>query len=401
MSTASTMDTARSVRTVGWSPAHRAPALRPPNSTTALYRVAMRALLWSSGTVGQVGPAADLGSGRQLVDPRTGLPVVAMVGGGQLAGMPTRPRSPSGSRCGCWPPIRTSRPRWSPPTSSSATTATSPRCAARRGRHRPDLRPRARADRAPAGAGGRRVTGSRPGPAALVHAQDKLVLRRALAEAGEPQPAWAEVTDGGRGRRLRRRRRLAGACSRRPRVATTARACFVVDGPDAGGRPPRAARHPAGRGAGRDAARAVRAGRALAVRAGARSGRWWRPCSGTASAPRCSRPRPGWTTNWPPQAQELAIRIADRLGVVGMLAVELFETADGRRWSTSWRCGRTTPGTGRSRASRTSQFEQHLRAVLDYPLGVTAMTAPVVVMANVLGGGGGRRWAARTSASTT
>jgi 5-(carboxyamino)imidazole ribonucleotide synthase len=36
--------------------------------------------------------------------------------------------------------------------------------------------------------------------------------------------------------------------------------------------------------------------------------------------------------------------------------------------------------------SRTSQFEQHLRAVLDYPLGTTAMTAPVVVMANVLGG---------------
>jgi 5-(carboxyamino)imidazole ribonucleotide synthase len=36
--------------------------------------------------------------------------------------------------------------------------------------------------------------------------------------------------------------------------------------------------------------------------------------------------------------------------------------------------------------SRTSQFEQHLRAVLDYPLGHTAMTAPVAVMANVLGG---------------
>jgi 5-(carboxyamino)imidazole ribonucleotide synthase len=33
-----------------------------------------------------------------------------------------------------------------------------------------------------------------PGPAALVHAQDKLVLRRALAQAGEPQPAWAEAS---------------------------------------------------------------------------------------------------------------------------------------------------------------------------------------------------------------
>jgi 5-(carboxyamino)imidazole ribonucleotide synthase len=36
--------------------------------------------------------------------------------------------------------------------------------------------------------------------------------------------------------------------------------------------------------------------------------------------------------------------------------------------------------------ARTSQFEQHLRAVLDYPLGTTTMTAPWVVMANVLGG---------------
>jgi 5-(carboxyamino)imidazole ribonucleotide synthase len=36
--------------------------------------------------------------------------------------------------------------------------------------------------------------------------------------------------------------------------------------------------------------------------------------------------------------------------------------------------------------SRTSQFEQHLRAVLDYPLGTTTATAPWVVMANLLGG---------------
>jgi 5-(carboxyamino)imidazole ribonucleotide synthase len=38
--------------------------------------------------------------------------------------------------------------------------------------------------------------------------------------------------------------------------------------------------------------------------------------------------------------------------------------------------------------SRTSQFEQHLRAVLDYPLGTTTLTAPWVVMANLLGGDG-------------
>jgi 5-(carboxyamino)imidazole ribonucleotide synthase len=68
-----------------------------------------------------------------------------------------------------------------------------------------------------------------------------------------------------------------------------------------------------------------------------------------------------------------------------VLAVELFQTADGLlvnelamrpHNSAHW----TIEG------SRTSQFEQHLRAVLDYPLGATSMAAPVVVMANVLGG---------------
>src|SRR6266511_1255774 len=87
------------------------------------------------------------------------------------------------------------------------------------------------------------------------------------------------------------------------------------------------------------------------------------------------------------RAQEIAIELAAGLGVVGILAVELFETAAGLvvnelamrpHNSAHW----TIEG------ARTSQFEQHLRAVLDYPLGDTSPTAPVVVMANVLGGAG-------------
>ena len=101
-------------------------------------------------------------------------------------------------------------------------------------------------------------------------------------------------------------------------------------------------------------------------------------------------------------AQQLALRLADELGVVGVLAVELFET-DRRAscWSTSWRCGRTTPGTGPWTARRTSQFEQHLRAVLDYPLGDTAPVAPVTVMANVLGAAADAGDDASTSGCTT
>jgi 5-(carboxyamino)imidazole ribonucleotide synthase len=93
------------------------------------------------------------------------------------------------------------------------------------------------------------------------------------------------------------------------------------------------------------------------------------------------------------EAQELAVRIADRLGVVGMLAVELFETADGVLVN-ELAMRPHNSGHWTIEGARTSQFEQHLRAVLDYPLGDTAMTAPVVVMANVLGGAAaGDDWA--------
>ncbi|MEU7930939.1 5-(carboxyamino)imidazole ribonucleotide synthase [Micromonospora echinofusca] len=103
-------------------------------------------------------------------------------------------------------------------------------------------------------------------------------------------------------------------------------------------------------------------------------------------------PAPGLPEELAVAAQQLAIDLATALGVVGLLAVELFEVAD-----------RAAPGGSRIvvnelamrphnsghwtiEGARTSQFEQHLRAVLDYPMGDTSLTAPVAVMANVLGG---------------
>ncbi|MGW0505223.1 5-(carboxyamino)imidazole ribonucleotide synthase [Micromonospora sp. NPDC003241] len=91
-------------------------------------------------------------------------------------------------------------------------------------------------------------------------------------------------------------------------------------------------------------------------------------------------------------AQQLAIDLATALGVVGLLAVELFEVADpaapsGSRVVVNELAMRPhNSGHWTIEGARTSQFEQHLRAVLDYPMGDTALTAPVVVMANVLGG---------------
>jgi 5-(carboxyamino)imidazole ribonucleotide synthase len=71
--------------------------------------------------------------------------------------------------------------------------------------------------------------------------------------------------------------------------------------------------------------------------------------------------------------------------VVGLLAVELFET-DAGIVVNELAMRPHNSGHWTIEGARTSQFEQHLRAVLDYPMGDTSLTAPVVVMANVLGG---------------
>ncbi|MEU4368049.1 5-(carboxyamino)imidazole ribonucleotide synthase [Micromonospora chersina] len=84
-------------------------------------------------------------------------------------------------------------------------------------------------------------------------------------------------------------------------------------------------------------------------------------------------------------AQQLAIDLATALGVVGLLAVELFETPTGLVVN-ELAMRPHNSGHWTIEGARTSQFEQHLRAVLDYPMGDTSLTAPVVVMANVLGG---------------
>jgi 5-(carboxyamino)imidazole ribonucleotide synthase len=81
----------------------------------------------------------------------------------------------------------------------------------------------------------------------------------------------------------------------------------------------------------------------------------------------------------------MALRLADELGVVGLLAVELFETRDGKLLVNELAMRPHNSGHWTMDGAVTSQFEQHLRAVLDYPLGDTSAIAPVTVMANVLG----------------
>ena len=96
-------------------------------------------------------------------------------------------------------------------------------------------------------------------------------------------------------------------------------------------------------------------------------------------------PAPALDVELAEQAQQLAARIAGELGVTGVLAVELFETVDGLLVN-ELAMRPHNSGHWTIEGARTSQFEQHLRAVLDLPLGTTDPTAPVVVMANLLGG---------------
>ena len=87
------------------------------------------------------------------------------------------------------------------------------------------------------------------------------------------------------------------------------------------------------------------------------------------------------------EAQTIAVSIADDLEVVGVMAVELFEV-DGGLLVNELAMRPHNSGHWSIDGSTTSQFEQHLRAVLGWPLGETSAIAPVTAMANVLGGAG-------------
>ncbi|WP_432036999.1 5-(carboxyamino)imidazole ribonucleotide synthase [Streptomyces cucumeris] len=97
-------------------------------------------------------------------------------------------------------------------------------------------------------------------------------------------------------------------------------------------------------------------------------------------------PAPDLSGELSAQAQELALRIAAELGVIGHLAVELFETRDGRLLVNELAMRPHNSGHWTQDGAVTSQFANHLRAVLDLPLGDPRPRAPWTVMTNVLGG---------------
>jgi 5-(carboxyamino)imidazole ribonucleotide synthase len=99
-------------------------------------------------------------------------------------------------------------------------------------------------------------------------------------------------------------------------------------------------------------------------------------------------PAPGLNASSAEFAQAMALRIASSLGVIGLLAVELFETQSGGLLVNELAMRPHNSGHWTIEGAGTSQFEQHLRAVLDLPLGACALASPggFTVMANLLGG---------------
>jgi 5-(carboxyamino)imidazole ribonucleotide synthase len=98
-------------------------------------------------------------------------------------------------------------------------------------------------------------------------------------------------------------------------------------------------------------------------------------------------PAPGLSPELAVEAEAMGLRIAAELGVTGLLAVELFETRGGGLLVNELAMRPHNSGHWTIEGARTSQFEQHLRAVLDLPLGsCSPPEGQFTVMANLLGG---------------
>jgi 5-(carboxyamino)imidazole ribonucleotide synthase len=232
----------------------------------------------------------------------------------------------------------------------------------------------------------------RPGPEALVFAQDKAAMRERLTAAGIPCPPWALVHDAAE---------LAAFADRvgwpvvlkTPTGGYDGKGVAVVDDLAA-------AADWLGRAAASGAALLAEARvdfvRELAVlvaRSPMGQAAAWPVVETVQTDGNCTEvvaPAPGLHPDLAARASAAALKIAGDLDVTGVLAVEMFEVvgAAGRPDFLVNELAMRPHNSGHWTidGAVTSQFEQHLRAVLDLPLGSTAPTARWSVMVNVLGG---------------
>ena len=226
-----------------------------------------------------------------------------------------------------------------------------------------------------------------PAPATLAVIQDKLRQKQHLSTAGVPVAAFAPVgwriaggrRRGGGGARLSARAQGPARRLRRPRQRARRR--------------PR--RHHGGAGSARRPRPLRRGRRPVRARAGGdgrpHDRRRGRRLSGRRDGPypahlrrydrACARSRSAAAA----RAVAVASRAIASLGGAGVFGVELFQTADDRIWLNEIAPRPHNSGHYTIEGCQTSQFEQHLRAIIGRPLGPTELTAPCVVMINILG----------------
>ncbi len=226
-----------------------------------------------------------------------------------------------------------------------------------------------------------------PPPRALLYAQDKLAMRHKLTALGAPVPAFTEVTTVDDALRF-------GAEQGWPIVLKAirggydGRGVWMVDTPDD---IPAAAAAMIEQNVPLLAEEKVSLRRelsAMVARSPFGQAAVWPVVETVQRDGQCAvviAPAPDLSEDLSDEAESLALRLAGELGVTGVMAVELFETHDGELLVNELAMRPHNSGHWGMDGAVTGQFEQHLRAVLDYPLGDTSPLAPVTVMANILG----------------
>ncbi len=227
----------------------------------------------------------------------------------------------------------------------------------------------------------------RPGPAALIHAQDKAIMRDRLTALGAPCPISRVVTD---------EAALAafGEELGWPIVAKTSRGGYDGKGVwrldsalEAG--KPFAGVTDGVQIIGEEFVDFARELSALVVRSPSGQAAAYPISESVQQNGICVEtitPAPDLDDEQAVAAQQLALTIAHELGVVGVLAVELMQRADGSVVVNELAMRPHNTGHWTIDGAHTSQFENHLRAVLDLPLGDPSSKESWIVMANVFGG---------------